>query len=721
MGARSPRNTRSAARPSRLAVIPAMLLVCPLSLPVRAQDAAEPDVAGAETGTIELEAVTVTARRGEERAQDVPFGLTVIDGEQIEAKRLRDVKQVLRATPGVDVNSSGDSQFTNVRIRGVGSLFQTTEDDSSVVLNLDGVSLSARHLGLGTLDVERVEILKGPQGTLFGRNSEAGAINITTRRPTPYNEGYVRAELGQDQQYLMEGVFSGPLSDSVSGRFAFRNRGEDHWVENRRDDEPLSSPNFVTGRASFLWDGGATSALLIAEGDRSTGEISLFDPRPYGDNPSQDFTPGTFDDNEKTVERYSLQLDHDLAWGRITSLTAATRSDFVGVKGLEPDLTEALFGFPIEYLREDASNERVLSQELRLGSLPGARTFWVAGLYLSDSDRSFDTRDFQTGNFENREFTTENVALFGELTYPVLDRLKLTGGLRHTWDRRDYEAAYVSAFGVVPDQRDLEDDYTTGRFAMTYAVNPATNLYGTYARGYKPAGFNDFAIQPADSEPYEPAVVNTYELGLKIADPDGRFRLDAALFFNDVTDDHLLGFDNLTFATDVINVDTESKGAELAGTWFHDSGLTLSAALAYIEATITSDAIGAVGGDVESGSEVPDVPRFSSSLSLAYARELPAFFGLAAPVLDLHVDYRYVGERPADPQNSFDLDAYNKVDLRVGVTSGGAEIYLWCDNLLDEQYDLYGFNETFTATGVPVQYGAPARGRTLGLGLSYLF
>ena len=131
--------------------------------------------------------------------------------------------------------------------------------------------------------------------------------------------------------------------------------------------------------------------------------------------------------------------------------------------------------------------------------------------------------------------------------------------------------------------------------------------------------------------------------------------------------------------------------------------------------------VGAVGGDVEAGNRVPDVPRFSSSLSLAYAWQLPAFLGLAAPVLDLRLDYRYVGKRPADPQNSFDLDAYNKVDLRIGLTSGAAEIYLWGDNLLDEQYDLYGFNEAFTLTGVPVQYGAPARGRTIGLGVSYHF
>jgi iron complex outermembrane recepter protein len=719
MGTRSSRNTSNAAHPSRMAAVPAMLLVLPLSLP--AQGVVEPDVAGAETGVNELETVTVTARRGEERAKDIPFSISVVEGEEIEAQRLLDVEEVLRATPGVEVNSSGDPQFANVRIRGVGSLFQTTEDDASVVLNVDGVSMSARRLGLATLDVERVEVLKGPQGTLYGANSEAGAINITTRRPTPYLEGHFRGEYGEEGQHLLEAVVSGPLSRSVSGRLAIRNTGAEHWVDNRNTGDPLSDPKGLTFRGSLLWDGGPTSVLLIGERDHSTENVSLFVLRPYGDDPAQDYTPGVFDDNENTLERYSLQIDHDLSFARITSVTAATHSDFVGVKGYDGDLMEALFGFRSEYLREDASDERVLSQELRLTSLPGARTFWVAGLYLSDKDRAFDTRDFVTGNSEDRDMTIENYAAFGEVTYPLTDALDLTAGARYTIDRRTYEADYFTAFGVVPDARDIDDDYATGRLALSYALTPETNVYGIYSRGYKPAGFNDFAIQPADTAPYEPARVNAFEIGFKSESADGRLRLNGALFYNQVTDDHLLGFDNRTFATRIINVDTESVGAELEGTWILDNGLALSGGLSYIDATITSDALGVYGGDVESGNRVPDVPRFGGNLSLSYTRSLPGFFGLDAPALDARIDYRYVGERPANAQNSFDLDAYNKVDLRLGLRNGPFEIYAWADNLLDEQYDLYGFYETFTFTGQPVEYGAPARGRTLGLGLSYLF
>lgn len=727
MRTRSPRTTRNAARPSPFAAGLAMLLVLPMSTPGHAQDMADPDLASVEAGVIELETVTVTARRGEERAKDVPFGISVVSGEDIEAERLRDVEDVLRATPGVDVNSTGNANDMNIRIRGVGALYQATMDDASVVLNIDGVSMSSRHLSLGTLDVERVEVLKGPQGTLFGRNSEAGAINITTRKPTPYFEGHVRGEYGEEAQHLEEAVFSGPLSDQLSGRIAIRNTGAEHWVDNAQTGDPIGDPTEWMYRASLLWKPSVqTSALATAERQHSQENIALLVKKPFGDRPTIDITPGVFDDNEKTIERYSLEIDHVLATSRITSVTALTAADFFAVKAFDRDLAPLLFppGFvppPGEVLADDRSDERVLSQELRWSSLPDANVFWVAGLYLSDAERTFDSTDSFGRAFE-RDFSTETYAVFGETTYPLADKLKLTAGLRYTWDRKSYDGRYQTGGPPVEDEREFDDDYATGRLALSYAVTPTTNLYGTFARGYKSAGFSDYATGIADSEPYASATVNTFELGFKSATEDGRFSLDGAIFYNDVSDDHLQGFDPSTFATNIVNADTRSAGAELQGSWSHASGFGAAAALTYVDATITKDVTGVYGGDVDSGNRMPDVPRFKGTLSLSYNRAMPGFLGLDAPVLDARIDYRYVGERPVDAQNHADLDPYNKLDLRLGVLSGPFEIYAWADNLLDEQYDLYGFYETNSSFGLPpVEYGAPARGRTLGLGLSYHF
>lgn len=667
-------------------------------------------------GTAQLPTVTVTARQSEERAKDIPFGLSVIGGDELETRRLQTVEEALRSTPGVNVNSYGDPNSANVLIRGSGSLNQASMDDGSVVMNVDGVSMSMRNAALGTLDVERVEVLKGPQGTLFGGNSQAGAVNVTTRKPTRSFEAYVRGEYGQDNQHLEEAVVSGPLSERLSGRFAIRNTGSDHWIENAQDGKPLTKPANLAFRGSLLWDiASGTNMLFTAERHENKRSPTITLLRPFGDPLSLDFTPGTFDGDHKIVERYSAEINHDLANSRITSITAYTSTDYVAIGGYDRRNMQALYGYPIEYLRKDSSDQEVLSQDLRWSSLPGASIFWVTGLNLSHSKRTFDSLYFFNGTRQERNYKTSSHAAYGEVTYPLTDALKVTGGVRHSWDSKTYDAKYYST-GVVQDNRELDDTYTTGRVALSYAFTPTTNVYGVLSRGYQSGGFSDFTTQISDSTPYKPASSNAAELGFKMESTDHRFALNAALFFTKVQDAHLLGYDYTTFSTSAINANTESKGAELEGSWHLDNGFTLSGGVSYIDAKITSDAFGVNGGDVHSGSRMPDVPRWSGSLSVSHRKALPGFLGLSSPVLNTQLSYQYVGTRTADAQNHFNLGSYQKVDTRIGLMTGNTEVYLYVNNLLDKQQDLYGYWAAPTVT-----QGAPARGRTLGVGLSHYF
>ncbi|GAE55837.1 TonB-dependent receptor [Xanthomonas arboricola] len=665
----------------------------------------------------DLPTVTVSARLADESAKDVPFGLSVIPRSDIEAGRLLNIKDVLRNTPGVDVSSYGGSNDGNVRIRGVGSLNQVSMDDGSVVLNVDGVAISMRHTSLATFDVEQVEVLKGPQGTLFGRNSEAGAINVTSRRPTRERQGYVRVEAGEQGQHLQEAAVGGALSERISGRIALRNSGYDAWVDNAQDGRPLVEPSETAMRGSLLWDlADSTKALLILEGQNTRHEVAQEVLRPFGEQPSLDLTPGVFDGNRKQMRRYSLQIDHDLDNSHITSITAHTSADFTGGKGYDRRLTQALFGSAFEYLATDFSEERVNSQDLRWSSLPQAQVFWVTGVNLLHSQRSFDSLFASTGNQQLRDFGTDSYALYGETTLPLGEAFKLTGGLRYSRDRKTYRGLYSVGGSAVGDSRRVGDDYLTGRTALSYAWTDTTNVYAVYARGYKSQGFNDYATQPIDSRPYRAATVNSSEIGFKHASADQRFSLDGAVYLNQVRDDHLLGYDITTLAVSTVNADTRSKGAELQGNWHLPSGWTLGAGLSYIDADITSTAVGVSGGDVAAGNRVPDVAHLSGNLSIAYHRELAQFWGLAAPALNARLGYRGVGNRPANPQNNFDLAGYQKIDLRIGLENGNAELYAWADNLGDDRYDLYG---NYAAPGVIT--GLPARGRTLGLGFEYFY
>ncbi|WCM94114.1 TonB-dependent receptor [Acidovorax sp. NCPPB 2350] len=662
----------------------------------------------------ELAGVTVTARRAQEFAKDIPFGIGVIGGEELEARRQPTLEEALRSTPGVNVWSDGSPHSANVLIRGTGSINPVSTDDGAVALSIDGVPMSMRNMSLGTLDVERVEILKGPQGTLFGSNSRAGAINVITNKPTRTLEGHVRGEIGQDNQHLEEAVISGPLSQSLSGRVAIRNSGSDHWVDNARTGGPLSKPRSLMFRGSLLWeDGPGTNALFVAEREEARRSPGLVVLRPYGDPPSMDVTPGLFDHNAKTVERYSVTFNHDLPVGRITSVTGYTKFDTDFVGGYDARAMQAMFGMPVENMQRSMMDGHTVSQDLRWSSLPGTSVFWVAGLNLSRAERTFD-QIYLSRNFGiDRRYETDSHALYGEVTWPLTDRLKLTGGLRHTWDRKTYDATYG---GTVPDGRRLRDDYSTGRVALSWALTPETNLYGAWSRGYESGGIGDYPTQVADSVPYKPASSNAIEAGFKTESANRRFALSGALFATRVKDDHLLGFDAVTLATSTVNADTESRGAELQGVWRLGNGFSLSGGVSYIDAEITSNVSGVSGGDIRKGNRSPDVPKWSGSLGVAYTQRLSAFMGMPSPVLNTRLDYQYVGTRAADPQNHFNLGKYQKVDLRIGVASGGTEVYVYGSNLLDKRYDLYGF-----APSAAAYVGAPARGRTLGVGFRHDF
>lgn len=706
-------NTPLHLRPRALVVA----LLASLSFQALADEATADSATHDKKKAADLSAVTVNARLSSERPQDIPFGLSVINASSIENGRLVDVESALRRTPGVDVNSYGGGNDANIRIRGVGSLNQVSMDDGSVALNMDGVAMSARHASLATFDVDSIEVLKGPQGTLFGRNSEAGAVNVTSRRPTWDTEGYLRVEGGQDGQQLAEGAVGGALSDQVAGRVAVRYSSFDSWVKNAQDGRPMVEPNDLAVRGSLLWKAGSdTRVLLILEGQNTKHYTGMEVLRPFGRTARLDFTPGVFDDNYKRLRRNSIEVDHDLENSRITSITGYTDAAFRGTKGYDRTINNALYGFPLEYLVTDSSRERVASQDLRWSSLPGADTFWVTGANVSHSDRSFDSLYRSNGNFQQRDFKTDSYALYGETTIPLSASWKVTAGARYTQDRKDYDGHYTAAGQTVPDSRRVSDNYLTGRVALSYELNAQTHLYVLEARGHKSRGFNDYSTQPSDSRPYRPAQVDTHEVGIKYQSADHRLSLNGAVYVNEVKDDHLLGYDFNTLAVSTVNANTRSKGAEVEGSWSPGYGLRFDAGLTYIDAKITSPAFGVSGGDVNAGNRIPDVPYWSGNLGVAWHHDLASFWRIPDPALNIELNYRRVGARPADAQNHFDLRAYNKVDMRVGLQSGQSEFYVWADNLTNAHYDLYGNYSSPT-----VSTGMPARGRTFGVGARWDF
>lgn len=644
----------------------------------------------------------------------------VYSGTELETLGLNTVEQVLRMTPGVNVNSSGGTNLSTIYVRGVGSMYPMNLNDGAVPMSIDGAPVSARHMSLGTLDVEWMDILKGPQGTTSGVSGLGGVIDITTRRPTRVLEGYGRVEYGEQGQSLLEAAIGGPMGDAVSGRLAVRFQQSDHWVTNQADGTPISNPDDLAFRAHLLWDAGkGTSALATIEHETVNGLPNLLILRPYGNPPSVNLTPGLYDGVTKSFDRYALQINHDLDVGRLTSISSYVNTSNTEVAAYDTNIMNAQYGSPSQYWSQDQSTESVFTQDLRLASLPNSPIDWVAGMFFQHSDGSYNTpfNAYGANTPSFRNFTTDTYAIYGDVTIPLSNALKLTLGLRQNWNTTSYDGTFLNWGSLSGDNRSLSETATTGRAMLTYALNGNTDLRAKYARGYTPGGFNIYATQVADGEPFEGAINDMIELGFTTQSEDRRFALSGAAYVNWVSNNHLLSYDSATFVVNAVNADTRSQGFELQGKWRPFTGFELAVGVSYVDATITSNVFGAGGGDILAGNSVPDVSPWSALLQASYETPLPAFLWLSNPMLKSLVSYSYVGARPADPQNNFDLASYQKLDVHVGIAQGKTEVYLRADNLLDDMYELYGYYNA--AAGI--SYGGVARGRTFIAGLSHRF
>ena len=701
-------------RPKALSLMIASLL----TLPVVAQtESNKQTTTNGEQNTETMETIVVTARQSKENFSDVPFTINVMDQDYIEDRGLLNLKDAIRNVPGVDINDTGGPSQNGVRIRGVGSLYLANRDDTSVSIAVDGIPTATDNLFMSTFDVAQIEVLKGPQGSVYGRNSEAGAINITTNRPTEEFEASVHGRYGQDAQYLAQGVISGPLANGFKARVAVQKKGADHWIENANTGEPITELNDLATRGQLLWDNENTSLLLSAEHHQAKGGVGIQILRPYGDKPVMAVAPERYKNNEKKVDRLALNIEHKLDFATFTSVTARTEYDIQNEVSFDANLNKKLYGFAGESVQQQAVEDKAFSQDLRLASLPDSPLFWIVGASYWKSEHQYKAVSLGRPGSSQTAVDSKNLGIYGEVTYPLSKSVDITAGARYSRDEKDFRGTFDLGSTVLRSPRNIDDSYSTGRIALSYAMSDTTNVYVLNSRGYKARGFNEYATQPADSVPFRAAEVNSFEAGFKSVNNEYKYRLNGAVFYNDVKDDHVLGFNPTTFASNVLNADTRSYGVELETRWFPLDGLTITAALAYIDTEITTDVKGVFGGDVKAGNETPDTPKFSGNLGIDWLHDLSHRFGGQDIALEASLTYRYQGKRAADPQNNFDLHGYSKVDLQLGLSSARGRVYLWADNLTDEQYDLYGFG-----FGLPGgETGVPARGRSAGIGVELSF
>lgn len=701
-----------------------------------AQEAEQPG-ASADDGEI-----IVTARRRDERLQDVPAAVSAFSEEGLEALQASTIGDIQAAVPNLTIHV-GDAQNAVVYIRGVGQVDSLAFADPGVGIYLDDVYLGrAQGAFLDVYDVERVEVLRGPQGTLHGRNTIGGAVKFVSRALTPEPSGSM--ELGAGDYGLIEGRASlnMPLiGDTLIGKVAIAGAARDGFSTNSVDGSDDGGKALLAGRVAFDWRPTSDLAFRLnfdASSDRpdtsrtparATSVFGLFPP-----NADPFRIDANFNDlSELDTSGVSLTAQWDIADDWILKFITAYRRMNYDTK-LDLDATGASF-FGVY----DDESQRQFSQELQ-ALYSGDRLDFTGGLYFFREDdftySGLYAPDIALITASVNDQTNRSMAVYGQGTYELAERLSITAGLRYTYEEKDFFRSQRLFLGPTPPYPvvydapgnleitnvDLTEDWAalTPRLGVDYHFNDDLMAYASISRGFKSGGFDGRANTAAAAAPYDPETLWAYEAGLRSQWMDGRLTANATVFFNDYTDLQLSSFvadAQGNFSALFTNAGKASMyGLELDLAYRPSSADTITANIGYLDGGY-EEYIGPGGLDISDQRELVNAPRWSARLGGQHTFSLGA---AGALILGADASYRSKTYPTVSSSEVLAQDAYTLVDafLRYETPDGAWRVTLGGQNLTDERYITQGFDLS-DSLGYQLAYYGDPRTWTVRLGMRF--
>lgn len=689
-------------------------------------------------GTITLDRVVVEARRYGENPVDVPVSISVTDEEKLQNERVNEMQDLAGKVVGLQMPNYGDDPRTAQPIvRGVGTLSTLLSPDNSTAPTIvDGVPMPAFAANGQLLDVGQVEVLRGPQGTLYGRNSTGGAINVYSVTPTDETIRQVTTEVGTEGYRKGELLLGGAINEDFLGRFSMRYLSRGAYVTNDHPgQDDVGGFDLGAAKGSFLMTpSDATEVKLSLGFERYVGDTGY--PYLLRDGNAWQETP----DFRRSLGYAAINVSHEFENFVLKTATGFTHYDIFNwtdnSDGYINNATFGAFGMPVPvsaYTYDGDVNitdqrENQFYQEVRLQSLEGADTKWVAGAVFSYNDfteNAFGTSALSGSINGTRDvnLTSSSSAVFVDVAQPLGEQFEIGGGLRYTHERKGIDATYLgSGFpGTVASYAQDSSrnfDMLSGRVSLSYKLTEDSLVYGNVSRGSKAGGYPRFTGNAAIGLPekgYDETSIWAYEIGWKADLPAHGTSLSVSGFYNDVKDEAIFGFDPLTATFPIENFDLENYGFEAEISKEFDNGFSISGGVTLTHSEITGiPANGVLQAAV--GNETPNVPRWSGNLGIAY-RGAADFLQIAGnPELSGYLGYRYVDKRAGDTGNNFELDAQHVVDARVGLKINQTEFYVFGENLIGEKLEQQGANMTGSINSVLV-----SRGRTIGVGITSRF
>jgi iron complex outermembrane receptor protein len=689
----------------------------------------------------ELEEITVTAMRREESLQDVPISVTALSAQALTDAGISEAMDLAIQTPGLTLQQNAGGLVTF--IRGVGSLDASAGQEASVVMYEDGIYKAAPYGNtIAFNNVERVEVLKGPQGTLFGRNATGGLVQIITRDPS--QEAALEGSLSYGDYDTLEGKVYGTtgLGDQLAVDLAvyYHDQGEGYGTNVDTGREVVKTEETLV-RSKLLYTPGDNTRITLGfsnvDSEHSTGAGKQFLPGVTGLDGVTTYT-GDFYDLTGLIDPFvevdgrtwSLHLEHDFGGFTFKSITADQR--FHVDQFFDNDQTLV----PIVDVEIREQSYDTFTQEFQLLSNSDSGIRWIVGAFYLNDEAGFAGPPglglfglaFGGGGVGiQNQIETESIAGFGEVTFPIAQATDLTIGARYTEDKRKLKGKTDVLDGIDTQNvlvslpfDPVEETFSepTYRAVLSHRFSEAVMAYGSYSRGYKAGNFN--TVDPSNA-PFEPEIVDAFEIGFKSDLFERRFRLNGAVFFYEYDDIQLTVFEGPT--TRIVNAaSAETTGAELEAAAVLTDYFDLNVGLSWLDTEITDfpnatyfipAPVGGTQVDNQdaSGNELPRAPEFTVSLTPTLS--IPMGNG----TLRASATYYYSDGFFWDHQNFRAEDSYDLLNASIGWSQDdrGFGVRLFGNNLLDTEYSVFT-----VAQGVGDSFAA-APPRTFGVEVNFSF
>ena len=682
-----------------------------------------------------LEEIIVTAEKRTQNTQDVPLAVTTISGDRLTASGITSLGDVALKTPNLSFTefNIGEPQLF---LRGLGSTADSAGADPTVSLFIDEVYIGRSGSGSADLfDLDRIEILRGPQGTLYGRNVTGGAISMYTKKPTEEFSAKASITLGNYDLKTIRGAVNGAITESVNGKLTFSSRSTSGYSKNITTDQELDDVNNFSIRGQLLFNPSDTTEVLLSSDyskDNPNGECrdiakldrdsvkgtseqhaylmqmiideGIDDPRKCGQSLIQS--------SNKTVSGVSMRVEYDFDALQLTSVTAYREAEYDWVHELGGvDAPPGLLGV----VDNEGEKSDQLSQEFRLSNTAD-NMHWVVGVYgiQENIDRFANVPiTFASGLLLDRSWLQDaqntSKAVFGQIVFPVMDKLNLTLGGRQTWDDKEMDQQYKSSpTAVVYDLKGLNDkwDAFTGRVTLDYTVDDDKMLYATWSEGYKSGMFlSQSTAEVGAAGTLNPELATNIEVGMRTEWLDNTVRLNVTYFDMEVSDLQLFRLVNLTLVSE--NATIESSGAEVEFAFAVTDNFSVAGSYSTLDAKF-------VGGTFD-GNSVTRSPDNKYNIEAEYISALGNDGELRIRAGASHSDNFYTEATNEDVSLH---DSYTKIDASAKYTdpTGTYTLEIWGKNLTDELIVRHAIVGSY---GGSVELYAPPR--TFGVTLSTQF